>query len=201
MARLSPLPKSDWSPELNDYIESFRAANRKNNPLGQRRTRPAGANLLGTLASYPALAQAFLTFNGHVLYGSTLSNRERELVVLRVAARRRCDYEWAQHVVLGEDAGLSAEEISRIAEGPGAAEWTSPDRTMLRAVDELLDQAEVSPDTWRALAEFFDDHQLMDLVFTVGTYELVAMALRSFGVEPEPDLVPYLPSHSQEPTA
>ncbi|WP_230205170.1 carboxymuconolactone decarboxylase family protein [Parafrankia elaeagni] len=43
---------------------------------------------------------------------STLSNRERELVALRVAGRRRCDYEWAQHVVLGEDAGLSTSGVS-----------------------------------------------------------------------------------------
>lgn len=193
MARISPLSKSDWSPDLRDYIEEFRAANRKNNPLGERKTRPAGANLLGTLACHPTLAQAFLTFNGHVLYGSTLSNRERELVVLRVAALRKCDYEWAQHVVLGEDAGLTADEISRLTEGPDAPDWTREDRAMLKAVDELLDRAEVSAETWKALSEFFDDHQLMDLVFTVGTYELVAMALRSFGVEPEPDLVPYLP--------
>ena len=33
------------------------------------------------------------------------------------------------------------------------------------------------------LAGGLDDRQLMDLVFTVGTYELLAMVFRSFGVQ------------------
>ncbi|MEU4840356.1 hypothetical protein [Nocardia testacea] len=51
----------------------------------------------------------------------------------------------------------------------------------------------VGDDTWRVLAETFDPQQLMDIVFTVGTYAMPAMALRSFGVRPEPDVEPYLP--------
>jgi AhpD family alkylhydroperoxidase len=135
-----------------------------------------------------------MSFNSHLLYRSTLSARQRELLVLRVARLRKCDYEWAQHVVLAEDAGLSADEISRIAEGPAAPGWPPIDRYLLKAVDELLDQAEVSTDTWHVLSQHLAEHQLMDLVFTVGTYELLAMAFRSFGLEPDPDLVPYLPS-------
>ena len=56
----------------------------------------------------PELAQAYHTFNGHVLFGTTLSTRQRELLVLRVAAVRQCAYEWNQHVVLAGDAGLTA---------------------------------------------------------------------------------------------
>ena len=44
--------------------------------------------------------------------------------------------------------------------------------------------------TWSALAETFDDQQLMDLVFTVGAYDLLAMAFRSFGIELDQDLAP-----------
>jgi hypothetical protein len=33
------------------------------------------------------------------------------------------------------------------------------------------------------LAGELDDQQLMDVVFTVGAYEVLAMAFRSFGVE------------------
>jgi len=38
------------------------------------------------------------------------------------------------------------------------------------------------------LAGELDDQQLMDLVFTVGAYEVVAMACRSFGIELDDDL-------------
>ena len=38
-------------------------------------------------------------------------------------------------------------------------------------------------DHWQALAETYDMKQMMDLVFTVGQYNLVSMALNSFGVQ------------------
>ena len=47
----------------------------------------------------------------------------------------------------------------------------------------------VSDATWAALAAELDEQQLMDVVFTVGAYDLVAMAFRSFGVELDDDLL------------
>jgi alkylhydroperoxidase family enzyme len=127
-----------------------------------------------------------------VLFGSTLSPRQRELLVLRVATVRESAYEWAQHAVLAGDTGLSAEEIVRIAEGPDAAGWAPLDRAMLAAVDELVADATIGDATWAVLAAELDDRQLMDLVFTVGAYDLLAMAFRSFGVELDADLDPAL---------
>jgi AhpD family alkylhydroperoxidase len=146
-------------------------------------------NALGTLAQHPELTRAFHTFNGHVLFGSRLEPRQRELVVLRVAAVRRSDYEWAQHVVLARDAGLDEEEIARIALGPEAPGWSPLDRAMLNAVDELVADAMISDRTWAALASELDDRQLMDVVFTAGAYEVLAMAFRSFGVQLDADLL------------
>jgi AhpD family alkylhydroperoxidase len=159
-------------------------------PLPEPRDdRPKGLNLLGTLARHPALTHAFLTFNGHVLFATTLSARQRELLVLRVSSVRECRYEWLQHVVLAGDAGLDPEEVERIADGPEAAGWSPVEAAMLRAVDELVADAVVSNSTWSTLAAELDEQQLMDLVFTVGAYDLLAMALRSFGVELDADLI------------
>ena len=188
--RLAPVARADWSPALAEFVAGFRAS------VGAARTeegRASGGNLLGTLANHPALTQAFLTFNGHVLYGTTLTARQRELLVLRVAHVRRSDYEWAQHALLGRVAGLTAAEIDRVASGPDATGWEALDRLLLVAADELLLEGAIGDDTWKALSGELDERQLMDVIFTVGTYAVVAMALRSFGVEPEPELVPYLP--------
>jgi alkylhydroperoxidase family enzyme len=103
---------------------------------------------------------------------------------------REAEYEWEQHVVLGRDAGLSDDDIARIAEGPDAPGWSAFDAAMLRAVDELVRDAMIADATWGVLAESLDRQQLMDLVFTVGQYNLVSMALNSFGVQPEPGLAP-----------
>ena len=60
-----------------------------------------------------------------------------------------------------------------------------PDITVLRAVEELEVDSIVSDETWAALSEYFDKRQLMDFVFTVGCYGLMAMAFNSFGIEPD----------------
>jgi alkylhydroperoxidase family enzyme len=132
--------------------------------------------------------QAYHTFNGHILYTNTLDARQRELLVLRVAARRGAEYEWRQHVHIARDLGFTDADIERIAEGPHAADWSPLDAAMLRAVDELVADAEISDRTWAELAGELDRHQLMDLVFTVGAYDLLAMAFKSFGVELDEDL-------------
>jgi alkylhydroperoxidase family enzyme len=153
-----------------------------------RDDRPKALNALGTLAHHPTLTRAYHTFNGHVLFGSTLSPRQRELLVLRVAAVRQSDYEWVQHTVLAGDVGLTPDDIARIAEGPDAPGWSVIDAAMVRAVDELLADALVGEATWQVLAGALETQQLMDLVFTVGAYDLLAMAFRTFGVELDADL-------------
>jgi AhpD family alkylhydroperoxidase len=186
--RLTPLPPKRWPVEMREALAALRPPNPRHPLPGMRDDRPKGLNVLGVLAHHPALAHAFHTFNGHVLFATTLEPRERELLVLRVAAVRGAEYEWAQHVVQGLDAGLTDDEIERVAAGADAPGWSSRDAALLRAVDELIADARIGDATWAALGEAYDDRQRMDVVFTVGAYEVLAMALRTFGVELDDDL-------------
>jgi alkylhydroperoxidase family enzyme len=188
MSRIPPLPPGEWSPEMREALAALRPAHPRH-PLPPRRDdRPKALNALGTLARHPELTKAFNTFNGYILFSSTLSPRQRELVVLRVASLRASDYEWRQHAILAADAGLEEDEVRRIALGPEAPGWSPVDAAMLRSVDELIGEGAVSTPTWESLAGELDEQQLMDLVFTVGAYEILAMAFRSFGVELDDDL-------------
>jgi alkylhydroperoxidase family enzyme len=173
---------------MRDALAAIRPPNPRHPFPPRGGDRPKGLNVLGTLARHPELTRAFHTFNGHVQYGTTLSPRQRELLVLRVAHLRHAAYEWAQHVVLAGDAGITATEIDRIAEAPNTPEWSPLEQAMLTAVDELVADATITDATWAALSPELDTQQLMDLVFTVGAYELLAMAFNSFGVELDPDL-------------
>jgi alkylhydroperoxidase family enzyme len=174
--RVAPLPDEQIDPELPVRLGS--------GPI---------LNIFRTLANHPALTKRWLVFGNHVLAKSTLPARERELLILRIGWLCRAGYEWGQHVVIGKASGLSDEEIARIAKGPDAPGWSAGDRALLRATDELHADAFVSDATWAELAGRFSTQQLMDLVFTVGQYNLVSMALNTFGVQPEPGL-PKLPS-------
>jgi alkylhydroperoxidase family enzyme len=192
--RIPPLPPDRWPAEMGEALAALRPPAPRH-PLPRREPgRPQGLNVLGTLARHPALTRAYHTFNGHLLFATTLSVRQRELLVLRVAARRDAAYEWAQHVVQGRDAGLGDDEIARIAQGPDAPGWSGLEQAMLRAVDELIAEAVVSDETWERLAAELDERQLMDLVFTVGAYDLLAMAMRSFRIELDDDLLAHRPT-------
>jgi alkylhydroperoxidase family enzyme len=187
--RLRPLAPAEWPPAMREALAALRPPEPRHPLPAQGGDRPKGLNVLGTLARHPALTRAYHTFNGHVLFASTLSPRQRELLVLRVAAVRDAEYEWRQHVVLAGDAGLDRDDIARVADGPGAPGWSAIDAAMLRAVDELVADATIADATWETLAGELDDQQLMDLVFTVGAYDVLAMALRAFRVELDDDLV------------
>jgi len=131
-------------------------------------------------------------FGNHILAKNTLPAREREILILRIGWLCRSGYEWGQHVVIGKASGLSDEEIACIAQGPDAPSWSADDRALLRATDELYEDAFVTDATWAELSKRWSTQQLMDLVFTVGQYNLVSMALNTFGVQAEPGL-PRLP--------
>ena len=174
--RLSPLPADQWDDAARHAVSGM---------LPEERRNPDGAgNLLSTLVHHPKLTRAFLRFNGYLLYGSTLPPRIRELVILRVARRRNCAYEWTHHVTLGKRVGLTNADIDAAQSGESKDEF---DRAVLAAVDELDEKTNLSDHTWAALGERLDEQQRMDLIFTIGGYTALAMGLNTFGVEVEKD--------------
>jgi alkylhydroperoxidase family enzyme len=186
--RIPPLPPAEWGDDVRAGIAALRPPG-ATQELRRSKGGPKGLNVLGTLAQHPTLMQAYHAFNGHILYTNSLDPRQRELLILRVAARRGAEYEWHQHVYLARDLGFTDDEIERIAQGAHATGWSPLEAAMLRAVDELVADAQIGDDTWSVLADELDRHQLMDLVFTVGAYDLLAMAFKSFGVQLDDDLV------------
>lgn len=167
--RLEPLAEEKWDDETREMLERLKMDGRV-------------LNIFRTLAANPKLLKHWLVFGNHILYKSTLPPRERELLILRIGWLCRAEYEWGQHVVIGKRVGLSDDEIARIKEGPDAAGWSEFDATLLRAVDELRAQAFISDAVWNALAATYDTRQLLDLIFTVGQYNMVSMALNTLGV-------------------
>ena len=138
-------------------------------------------NIFRVLMNHPQLARRWTVFAGHVLHKQTLPPRERELLILRIGWLNQAEYEWAQHVEIAKRAGITAEEIERVKGGPGAG-WSALEGALIQAVDDLYDNSVVSDQTWETLAASLSVQQLMDLVFTIGQYNLVSWALNSFGV-------------------
>jgi alkylhydroperoxidase family enzyme len=163
--RLEPLPLEEIDPDTRERFGG--------GPM---------LNIFRTLAHHPKLLKRWLVFGNHVLSKSSLPARERELVILRVGWRCQAEYEWSQHVDIALRSGVSLEDVESVVEGPEAKGFSDGERVLLRATDELLDDACVSDPTWGVLAAHFDTTQIIDLIFTVGQYNLVSMALNTLGV-------------------
>lgn len=156
----------------------------------QRELLSAGGELRNlhifrTLVRHPRLYRRWSPFGGVLLQRSSLAPRDRELVILRTAYRCGSAYEWGQHVRIGREAGLSDDEILRVAAGPAAQGWSNEDAALLRAVDELHDDHCLSDEAWSHLRARFGDAELIELMMLTGHYALLAGVLNSLGVQPE----------------
>lgn len=180
--RIPPLPREGRDPAVEELLAGLR--------------RPDGTelNIFSTLARHPKLLRRWAAFGGTLLLRSHLSDRDRELLILRTGYLCRARYEWGQHVEIAREAGLTDDEIARVAFGPAAAEWSPEEASLLQAADELHTDSRISDDTWAALAARYHHEQLIEVCMTVGQYHLVAYTLNSLGVEPESDDFPELPA-------
>ena len=169
--RIKPLAESEWNAEQQRILNQFKAPGRRM------------INLYPTMANHPKLMDRWLTFASYILMESTLPPREREILILRIGWLCQSEYEFGQHTLVGKREGLTDAEIKRITEGPKAPGWDPFDATLLQAADELHADAFISDATWNALAKRYNQQQLMDVVATVGQYNLVSMFLNSFGVQ------------------
>lgn len=174
-ARLAPVEEGDWNAEQRSILAPMAA-------------RDQAYNIFRTMARHPVAMRAFMMWGNYILRDNTLPRRERELVILRVGFACRAGYEWAQHTIIGLRSGLSEAEVARLKAPADAAGWSTPDRALIDAVDELHDSQFISDGVWARLSEHFDEKQCMDVVYTTGQYTQVSMILNTFGVQLDPFL-------------
>jgi alkylhydroperoxidase family enzyme len=175
--RLAPLAED----ERDDFAREL---------LGQVGGATSGAtNIFTTLVRHPGLFRHWLPFGGKLLAGK-LPARDRELLILRTGWNCGSAYEWAQHVRIARAAGLADDEIERVraADGADTPGWASEDALLVRAADELHADACLTNATWAALADRYDEQQLIEVPMVVGHYHMVAFALNSLGVQVEEEV-------------
>jgi 4-carboxymuconolactone decarboxylase len=146
----------------------------------------ASLNIFQTLAHNENLSRAFRRLGAHLLGGGLLPARDREIVILRVGWCCGSEYEFGQHSAIGESAGLTHNEIARLADC-GDGDWDEGDRALVALADELCDADVLSEETWRTLSQQWNDAELLELLVLAGFYRLVSGMLNSVGVALEPE--------------
>jgi 4-carboxymuconolactone decarboxylase len=141
----------------------------------------APLNVFATLAHHPHLLKRVNALGGLFMAHPTIPARDRELMILRVAVRCQCSYELAQHLVIGGACGLTEDELERIRLLDDRG-WGEEDALLLSVVDALIDDDDIGDPQWALLARRFGDAQLLEVIFLVGFYRMIAGYLRSVRV-------------------
>ena len=170
-----PLAEPPWDDKVREQMDKVDLG-----PLSPQ-------NFLRVLAHHPRLMGNVVALGGTLMYKGSLSERQRELVIFRVAVRTRCDYEWAVHRALfAERCGLTDAQLEAVRHGPpDAACWAEDERLLLAAVDELHHASTISGPTWEAMAARWTPAQLLEIIVLVGHYHLVAFFMNATGAPPE----------------
>lgn len=175
--RMMPLTDEELDPEQEAMIAPLRA-------------RGQDYAISRVWLHHPRSLRAFNGLARHVFSpeSSTLPLREREVLVLRTAWRCRSGYEWARHLEIGREAGLSDEEMEALKRDVEGGDWSDRDATLIAAADALMADFFMPDDIWVKLAAQFDEQQCIDVMLTVGMYALMGMFLNSARVPLDPGL-------------
>ena len=181
-ARITPLPEAEWTDAQRALVQKY---------------VPAGdpGNALRTLIRVPELADRIFPFLSYVANESTLSARHREILILRTAWPAQNASLWATHASRAADAGLTAEEVLQIAQGPSSEAWAPFEDTLVGLADQLFGNSSVTDETWATLSERYSLHNMMDAVVTVSDITALSIVFNSFGVQPDDGASARLPTN------
>jgi alkylhydroperoxidase family enzyme len=142
--------------------------------------------LFRTLAKNPRVLDKIR--HGNLLDRGSLSQRDREIVILRTCARCGAEYEWGVHVaVFSARVGLTPEQVAATVGGDGSeAFWSESDRALIRLVDSLRATAHVDDALWAALSRHFDEAQCVELLVLVGFYHTISFVVNALRIDHEP---------------
>jgi 4-carboxymuconolactone decarboxylase len=170
--RITPLPEAQWTDEHKQRVAKFL-------PAG---TRPG--NSFRTLLNVPELVDRTMTFHNYVTQDSSLPRRIRELLILRTAWLHGSDVIWRERVPFARTAGLTNEEIRKIAQGP-AAGWDPFEANLLQMVDQLIRNSFVNDAVFNTMAARYNTCNVMDAGMTVASTVSLSLLYNTLGVQPD----------------
>ena len=135
-------------------------------------------------ANHPGLYRVVMPLIKQVVVDSTLPTRDREILLFRTLHLCEDVYESTHHREIARSAGMTDVEIDAARTGEGLSGF---DATLANAAEQLVRHQRVGDETWRELGERYRQAQMMEVVALVGTYVLIAMSTRTFGIAIEDD--------------
>jgi alkylhydroperoxidase family enzyme len=179
-ARLPQVRLEDFTDETRAFFAQWTGgifSNADQNPV------------LRTFAHHPQLANAFSPLNIHLLSSNTLPVKQRQIAIMRTAWITKAVYMWSSHLQTSVTCGLSPEMYGPIQRGADDPYFTDFERSVIRATEDLVNDHKISDANWNALMAEWNERQMLDFLFTVGCYVMVAGVMRSTRAERQQDLL------------
>lgn len=148
-------------------------------------------NVIRSKLRSPALYKSWRSFSGHVLRRSSLPPRDREILILRIGWLNQSQYEFTQHVRVAKGVGMTDDDIARVKAGAEAEGWTPLEAALVEAADQLRFEGMITDGTWAVLAQHYTEVQLLDVIATVGQYNLISWFLNTLRTPLEPGVEPH----------
>lgn len=149
--------------------------------IAARALRVPRMHLFTTLGQHRWLFRAWWILRA-MLYVGKLPLLDAELVILRVARLRGCEYELQQHGRFAERRGLDAELQARIFSWPDSDQLSPRRQALLRATDEFVERRTISGDTWDELSRHLDRRQVIEFCMLAGQYDALAAVISSLQI-------------------
>jgi AhpD family alkylhydroperoxidase len=154
--------------------------------LGARRVRAPEMHLFTTLGQRQLLFWTWSIYGGRLLRGR-LPAIDTELVILRVAHLRSCEYELQHHRNMARAQGLNADLQATIFAWPDisddARNSLSPrQQALLAATDEFVLDRTITDATWQQLASHLDRPRLIEFCLLASQYDGLAATMHALDI-------------------
>ncbi|NRQ51014.1 carboxymuconolactone decarboxylase family protein [Aeromicrobium stalagmiti] len=137
-----------------------------------------------TLGRQRRLFRGWLHFSGRLMPGGLLPRRESELVILRIATLRDCEYERRHHLRIGRRAGVTEAQIAHLGD-LGWSGWSPRERALLTAATQLVETKNLDDTAWDDVRTHLDEPRAIELLLLCGQYDSLATTLLTLRVQPE----------------
>ena len=155
----------------------------------------------------PLMAEHLFPASTYLRFGADGNRDQRlaELAILTAARLLDSQYEWSAHEGLGRSAGLEDEIIDLIRYDQPVAEagdlpgLGETERTIIRAVREMIREPKLSDETFEAAQRLLGNTGIMDLAGLIGHYTTVNYTLKAFDIQRPPGSMLTLPPRDSLP--
>lgn len=144
-------------------------------------------NFIKTLAHSGNFLEALAALYESLVGETSLSEKLRQLVILKTCKVQRCKYTVTHHTQLAKQAGLSEEQIEALEDYSASDLFSYYEKEVLQLAERVsLEPDEIQDDFWTQLDNHFTSDQIVELVTLIASFNLLNRFILALKIEPDP---------------